>query len=230
MRLQYFSAIFARHFRIIGGENAGLHEFPYFASFRWISSNIHFCGGAIVSQRYIVTAAHCVSDLHKKKRDVAIYVGVSNKNTSGTMLTIRNIHVDPEYSSITNVEQMNRHDFSIVKETIIFNEAQNKVELENQEIRENDLVLLSGWGSISYPNNDFADILQKTTMRILDNNKCSQRVGFVVHYEQVCAFKRKGIGACIGDSGSPLVINGKLVGISSFVLPCALGQPDNCLC
>ncbi|KAL0102755.1 hypothetical protein PUN28_018213 [Cardiocondyla obscurior] len=42
----------------------------------------------------------------------------------------------------------------------------------------------------------------------------------------MCTLERKGIGACEGDSGSPLVYNDTVISIFSWTKPCALGFPD----
>lgn len=42
----------------------------------------------------------------------------------------------------------------------------------------------------------------------------------------ICGFEAEGKGTCRGDSGGPLMSNGKLVGIVSRGKPCALGVPD----
>lgn len=34
------------------------------------------------------------------------------------------------------------------------------------------------------------------------------------------------LSACFGDSGGPLTVNNELIGITSWVLPCARGAPD----
>jgi hypothetical protein len=69
-----------------------------------------------VSEKYIVTAAHCVSDLHHRKNEVAIYVGITSAySTFGTVLTIRKIHIDPEFTAKMDLNEKNRHDFSVVK-------------------------------------------------------------------------------------------------------------------
>lgn len=43
--------------RVVGGSSASSGQFPYIASLR--RSNSHFCGAAIVSSVYLLSAAHC---------------------------------------------------------------------------------------------------------------------------------------------------------------------------
>merc|ERR1712179_210182 len=44
--------------RIVGGEEAPLHEFPWQISLRNLGS--HICGGSIINSNQVITAAHCV--------------------------------------------------------------------------------------------------------------------------------------------------------------------------
>lgn len=46
--------------RIAGGKEAKEGQFPYQVSVR--RSNYHLCGGSIIDDRTILTAAHCVAD------------------------------------------------------------------------------------------------------------------------------------------------------------------------
>ncbi len=43
--------------RIVGGHTANPGQFPFIASLR-TNSNFHFCGGSIISDRWVVSAAH----------------------------------------------------------------------------------------------------------------------------------------------------------------------------
>ena len=45
---------------IFGGENADPHEFPWIVKINMDSCKHKFCGGSIISENIILTAAHCV--------------------------------------------------------------------------------------------------------------------------------------------------------------------------
>lgn len=49
------------HTQIIGGNNAPDGLYPYQVSLRNSKNNMHFCGGAIISKNFIITAAHCLN-------------------------------------------------------------------------------------------------------------------------------------------------------------------------
>lgn len=46
--------------RIVGGEPAFIEDYPYQASLLLYSS--HRCGAAVVSEYYVLTAAHCTDE------------------------------------------------------------------------------------------------------------------------------------------------------------------------
>lgn len=49
---------------IVGGEKAIKHEFPHFALIGYEENDqrVFKCGGSIISERFILTAAHCAND------------------------------------------------------------------------------------------------------------------------------------------------------------------------
>ncbi|MPC29301.1 Transmembrane protease serine 11B-like protein [Portunus trituberculatus] len=58
--------------RIVGGENANLHEWPWMALVLLPGG---FCGGALINDRFVLTAAHCIDsrptlqEVNRSRRD-----------------------------------------------------------------------------------------------------------------------------------------------------------------
>lgn len=65
---------------------------------------------------------------------------------------------------------------------------------------------------------------------VLTNSDCRARssgnIATMIGANNLCTYTRAGQGACIGDAGSPLIINYRLHGIASWGFPCGQGLPD----
>jgi len=62
--------------RIIGGEDAQTNEFPWMAAlFNKSNVNVNgfFCGGSLISNHHVLTAAHCVHD--SRAKDLVVTFG-----------------------------------------------------------------------------------------------------------------------------------------------------------
>ena len=44
--------------KIVGGKQTEIGEYPWMAALMY--NSFHFCGGSLVNDRWVVTAAHCV--------------------------------------------------------------------------------------------------------------------------------------------------------------------------
>lgn len=49
--------------RIVGGVPAELGEFPWLAMIFYSNSEKHECGGVLISEQFLLTAAHCLTGL-----------------------------------------------------------------------------------------------------------------------------------------------------------------------
>lgn len=67
----------------------------------------HYCGGSIISECFIVTAAHCIAE--RKKEDIAILVGTADLETGGQRHYIRDCRVHPKYQPLKG------YDIGIIK-------------------------------------------------------------------------------------------------------------------
>ncbi|XP_016922705.2 trypsin-3-like isoform X2 [Apis cerana] len=82
--------------RIIGGHNASINDYPYQVSIHYMGK--HHCGGSIISENWLLTAAHCIYGLIPIK--FKIRVG-STYNNNGIEYNIRNIILHENYNTRT---------------------------------------------------------------------------------------------------------------------------------
>lgn len=70
------------------------------------------------------------------------------------------------------------------------------------------------------------------TVNSLANDECRKRQDIksehLVYEGSICAFSRDRQGVCYGDSGSPLVANKQIIGLTAWIRApnCARGFPD----
>jgi len=229
------------HPLIVGGENASVGEFPYQVSIKvWevnnVSLNMHFCGGFIVDELHVVTAAHCLRDFPVTLMEVV--AGASNMKINETTQQYRDLKrgvMHPLYSRNTS-----SHDAGVITltEPLVWTEWVQPIPLRpiGSPLRPYVSCVNTGWGSshpdgISFP---LPDVLQKVELVTYPWEVC--RAAYESEKEvdesMMCAGNpdEDGHGACSGDSGGPLVCyedgNAFLAGIVSWgpVMPCGLAE------
>ncbi|XP_014209722.1 chymotrypsin-2-like [Copidosoma floridanum] len=207
--------------RIIEGQIAPDGAFPYQASLR--RSQRHSCGGSILNERWILTAAHCLTGLSDGGLNVV--VGTNELNSGGTVYKSVKILYHHKYN-IHNVI----NDVGLVKvnATIKFSEKVKPVTLANRDVDfDNYPATLAGWGIHQKNGYTVSNELRYYSTCLLSKKKCEERISLANGYQKICTFTRYGQGACNGDSGSPLVTDGMQIGITSYVInSCADGNPD----
>uniref|UniRef100_F7GCM9 Transmembrane serine protease 9 n=1 Tax=Ornithorhynchus anatinus TaxID=9258 RepID=F7GCM9_ORNAN len=215
--------------RIVGGVDASKGEFPWQVSLR--ENNEHFCGAAILNEKWLVSAAHCFNEFQDPTAWMA-FAGTTSLSGSdgGTVkVGISQIVKHPFYN-------MDTADFDVavleLRHPLPFNKRIQPVCLPaaTHIFPASKRCLISGWG---YLKEDFLvkpEILQKATVELLDQALCSSLYSNTVTDRMMCAGYLDGkIDSCQGDSGGPLVCEeslGKffLAGIVSWGVGCAEAQ------
>lgn len=215
------------HNRLINGDIAPVGLAPYQVSLQFTFAG-HFCGGAIVDEQWIVTAAHCVRGAPSPSVIKAI-TGTNNWKIPGQTYYVDDIKVHCNYA-----QPVNHNDIALlhVNTSIIFDEFTNKIELGYEPLRGDDELLLTGWGTTEI-NGETSDLLRQqyawyvpfqACYAIHKNENATERG--TVDIGTICTFTKNGSGPCHGDSGGPVVFRNKLYGIVSWGKPCAAGIPD----
>ncbi|XP_019882307.1 mite allergen Der p 3-like [Camponotus floridanus] len=217
------SAISRYESRIINGKDVAPGEIPYQVSLQTKRSS-HICGGSILNEYYVITAAHCVEN--KIPADLVIIADTVNLNRPGPQHAIKQIisheKYDPHNSWL--------NDIALLKMFSPFRPSRNigfvTLPEQDEAIQEGIMARVSGFGITK--NGLRSKILQQATIYITSQEYCKDMYNKVlsdIYDTQICANDpNKRRGACKSDSGGPLIVNGKLVGIVSWAKGCALTE------
>lgn len=205
---------------IVGGESVKIEDYPWQVDLR-VSDQAN-CGGSIVSERFVVTAGHCV--LNYNLSDLNIRVG-STTNGKGTSYKPSKAHVHPKYTSDGYSYDAAILEFST---PIKLGSTVKAIPLANAEPATGTDTVVSGWGDTSSDGaGSYPADLHAVHVPIFDHAQCTTdyKKEVPITADMICAgYAQGGKDSCGGDSGGPLVSGGKLVGIVSFGQGCALAN------
>jgi trypsin len=213
----------SRSGRIVGGNTAGSGQFRYMVSLR-TSINVHFCGGTLFSNRWIVSAAQCTTG--RSMGHINAVIGAISNTVGGNSFSIARIVNHPSYSTSTLA-----NDISLLQ-TVANTGTSSTIApatLGSAFIGGGVTVVATGWGQTSHPGTPSLN-LRFVVLTTLTNADCRSRFGAanaaLIFDNTMCTFTRAGQGICMGDSGGPLATGNTLVGVISWAVPCGVGFPD----
>ncbi|KAL4713736.1 hypothetical protein ACJJTC_004267 [Scirpophaga incertulas] len=207
--------------RIVGGTKAPNGSVPYQVSLRYWGV-WHFCGASLVTPRVILTAAHCVE--RARPEYFKAIVGTNQLRSGGTAYSIRKIVTHEAYDN-----DLIKNDIAILftDKEIELSSTVDAIELNDEPLEKGEDLVLTGWGTTSYPGR-LPNDLMRLELKSITYEECKEAHSGIndVFETQLCALTKAGEGACHGDSGGPLVREGRQVGVVSWGIPCAKGKPD----
>ncbi|KAM5194216.1 azurocidin [Mantella aurantiaca] len=192
---------------IVGGREATPNSHPYIASLQFRRQ--HFCGGSLIAPQFLMTAAHCLSNLNPSQ--VTVVLGAHSLGSNER--SRQNFRILQVYENGFNPQSL-ENDILILRldRAASLNSRVNVVNLPrvNDTVPAGTQCVAAGWGRLGTQAR-IPDRLQELNVTVTGRDLCRPN--------NICTgvFMRQA-GICFGDSGGPLVCNGVIQGISSFII------------
>ncbi|XP_055967157.1 transmembrane protease serine 11A-like [Sorex fumeus] len=189
--------------RIMSGDIAAKGAWPWQASLQ--RNNIHQCGATLISNTWLVTAAHCFKN-SANSRQWTVSFGTTI-NPPLMKRNVRRIIVHERYHSPAR-----EYDIAVVQFSprVAFSNDIRRVCLPDASasFQPNSTVYITGFGALYY-GGESQNELREARLKLISDNVCKQPhvYGSDIKFGMFCAGYLEGIyDACRGDSGGPLVV------------------------
>lgn len=177
--------------KIVGGRPAS-EPYPYTSSLQ--VGGRHGCGASLISDQWLVTAAHCVQGQSR----LNVRIGSPNRSSGGTLATSARLIPHPSYRGLPG-----SYDVALVQ--LSQPVAGTPVAIADASPAQGSDVRLLGWGQTCPQRgcDQGSEQLKELDTRINPDSMCS---GGFDPSNELCVYSTSQATACYGDSGGPLLV------------------------
>ncbi|KAI9553933.1 hypothetical protein GHT06_019204 [Daphnia sinensis] len=197
--------------RIIGGTTSAKNAWPFTVSL--MSNGRHFCGGSLLDELHILTAAHCVAPIPTEElTHVEVILGLHTLKPMDQQVVRRKLKRVVRHKAYNSANFYN--DIAILKmdSPVEFSDTISPVCLPSfgtADLYVDKAAVVVGWGALQEDGKLLPTSLQQVTVQVQTNAECQKSYGTEapggILDNMLCAASPHK-DSCMGDSGGPLVV------------------------
>ena len=166
------------------------------------------CSGTLISQTVVLTAAHCV--MHKAGYNVVVV----DPNFRQRRIRAVAASMHPDFQPGTTPEDQPGIDLAMLKLSQPVGPGFRPIDPRGGAIGTGDAVDIAGFGVVAENRRNTARTLRTARLVSIGSLQVANRVTVVTDSRRMA--ETAGAGACLGDSGGPILRGGQMVGVVSW--------------
>ncbi|XP_061093812.1 mast cell protease 1A-like [Conger conger] len=198
---------------IVNGREAKPHSRPYMVSVQ--QNKRHKCGGFLVSDSFVMTAAHCLT----RGQKLTVLLGAHDIHEKPNRAELKFYHPHPGYDGLNNDIMLLQLKTAVKKTKVV---QWIPLPKKDKDVKPETVCSVAGWGA-NKTNGNVSPRLLEVNVSVMDRKTCIKKwITAQITTKMMCGALKDNKGFCQGDSGGPLVCKGTAVGIVAF------NEEDNC--
>ncbi|WP_234401364.1 trypsin-like serine protease [Pseudoalteromonas sp. T1lg23B] len=190
---------------IVGGVETQPQSRPYQVAL--LMNGRQGCGGTLISQDWVLTAAHCVDNATTSGLTVRVGAHSISRN-DGQTLRVSQIISHEQWRGANSIRS--GYDIAVLRLASPASSQYTPAKLATREIEQQyasvgDDVTVSGWGLTSNRGRP-SDVLREVDLPVISNSTCSSQLNYSIPSSVICGGGQGGVSACNGDSGGPYAV------------------------
>ncbi|WP_343064010.1 serine protease [Haloechinothrix aidingensis] len=206
---------------IVGGDRASVSDHPYVV-YLADHRGTQYCGGTLIDDRTVLTAAHCVANVPRHRYSV-VAGRQDTRGSNGVESSVERAWIPEDYRSVREGSDI----AVLTLERRVPYESARVAESGQRDVyAEGTMADVYGWGRTTEGGSSSTH-LRSAEVPVRSDRACDEAYDDYDPETMVCAgYPEGGVDACQGDSGGPLIVDDTLIGIVSWGEGCGrAGKP-----